>query len=161
MILLCPDNAFLPRRENTSVPTTLFCHVGRTPLSRHRFYAMSEEHLCPDIVFTPCRKNTSVPTSFLRHVGKTPLSRHRFSAMSGEHLCPDIVFLPRRENTSIPTTLFCHVGKTPLHEKRPGSRSFSTSFNIFIQHLLRYRTGLPFLLFFLLLPAARLRSYTC
>ena len=42
---------------------------GTVPLSRHRFPAMSGEHLSPDIVFPPCRNNTSPPTSFFRHVG--------------------------------------------------------------------------------------------
>src|SRR5699024_1186140 len=108
--------------------------VGDSLLPRYRFSATSEEHLYPDNAFLPRRENTSVPTSFLRHVGRTHLSRHRFYTTSGKHLST---------------------------KKRPGFRSLSTSFNIFIQHLLRYRTGLPFLLFFLLLPAARLRSYTC
>src|SRR5699024_11962948 len=80
--------------------------VGRTPLSRHRFAAMSGEHLCPDIVLPPCRENASVPTSFYRHVGRTPLPRHRFAAMSGEHLCPDIVLPPCRENASAPTSFY-------------------------------------------------------
>src|SRR5699024_7604044 len=73
------------------LPTSFYRHVGRTPLSRHRFAAMSGEHLCPDIVLPPCRENASAPTSFCRHVGRTPLPRHRFAAMSGERLCPDIV----------------------------------------------------------------------
>src|SRR5699024_309567 len=108
--------------------------VGDSLLPRYRFYSTSGKHLCPDIVFMPCRENTSIPTTLFCHVGRTPLPRHRFYATSGKHLST---------------------------KKRPGFRSLSTSFNIFIQHLLRYRTGLPFLLFFLLLPAARLRSYTC
>src|SRR5699024_9011123 len=56
---LYPDNAFLPRRETASAPTSFLCQVGRTPLSRQRFSATSGERLCPDIVFTPRRENTS------------------------------------------------------------------------------------------------------
>src|SRR5699024_9339092 len=68
-----------------SAPTSFLRHVGKTPPPRHRFCAMSGEHLCPDIVFMPCRENTSTPTSFLHHVGRTPLPRHRFRAMLGEY----------------------------------------------------------------------------
>src|SRR5699024_5111362 len=60
------------------LPTSFYRHVGRTPLSRHRFAAMSGEHLCPDIVLLLRRGNASAPTSFCRHVGRTPLPRHRF-----------------------------------------------------------------------------------
>ena len=65
------------------LPTSFLRHVGETPLSGHRFCAMSGKRLCPDIVFVPCRGNASVPTSFLCHVGETPLSRRRFCTMSG------------------------------------------------------------------------------
>src|SRR5690625_1607124 len=78
------------------LPTSFLRHVGATPLSRHRFCAMSG--------------NTSIPTSFLRHVGVMPLSRHRFCAMSGKHLCPDVVSVPCRGNASGPTSFLRHVG---------------------------------------------------
>src|SRR5699024_3013270 len=59
-----PDIVFMPCRENAAAPTSFLHHVGRMPLPRHRFCAMSGKRLCPDIGFTPCRGNTSAPTSF-------------------------------------------------------------------------------------------------
>src|SRR5699024_5612286 len=100
------------------LPTSFLRHVGETPLSRHRFCAMSGKRLCPDIVFAPCRGNASVPTSFLRHVGETPLSRHRFCAMSANRVGPDIVVAPCRGNASVPTSFLRHVGETPLSRHR-------------------------------------------
>ena len=43
------------------VPTSVLRHVGRTPLDRHRFCAMSGERLWTDIGFAPCRENASGP----------------------------------------------------------------------------------------------------
>src|SRR5699024_12594393 len=94
-------------------PPPFSCQVGKAPLPRHRFYAMSGTPLYPDIIFVPCRENVPAPTSFLCHVGKTPLPRHRFCAMSGERPCPDIVFMRCRENTSTPTSYLRHVVGTP------------------------------------------------
>ena len=93
----------MPRRGNTAGPTSVLCHVGETPLPRHRFHAMSGKHLCPDIVFMPCRGNTSGPTSVSCHVGETPLPRHRFRAMSGKCRWPDIV--PFSDNIFFKTVL--------------------------------------------------------
>src|SRR5699024_5612285 len=107
---VAPDIVFAPCRGNASVPTSFLRHVGETPLSRHRFCAMSGKRLCPDIVFAPCRGNAPVPTSFLRHVGESRRSRHRCCAMSGKRLCPDIVFAPCRGNASVPTSFLHHVG---------------------------------------------------
>src|SRR5699024_11219809 len=86
-----PSIGFRPCRGNTSAPTSFLCHVGETPLARHRFRAMSGKHLCPDIGFVPCRGNAAGPTSVLCHVGETPLPRHRFRAMSCICPWPDIV----------------------------------------------------------------------
>src|SRR5699024_12600656 len=74
------------------LPTSFLRHVGETPLSRHRFCAMSG--------------NTSIPASFLRHVGETPLSRPRFCAMSGYSLCSGNDFAPCGGNACVPPSIF-------------------------------------------------------